>query len=272
MALALTSRDTESNATDGDDPDVTTTTFTPSNSSILVVLAVSQNQGTATGSPAISGGGLTYTSRAKARSSGNFAMWAEIWTAPVATGASMTVTVNNSGNTAFGAVSVAVVDLTGYDTTTPTGVNVQATTGARSGAYSPALSGTAAADSIVLIAGGTDFGTATKHASWTDIYTGTAAAGGTDHKFSMSYRSGALTTADWAALDSSFSTAAAGIEIKAAAAGGSLSVNLVGRGGLAGAGGLAGVGGGLVGMPRRGLILPHPSQIKTPERRIYASR
>ena len=269
MALALTSRATAKNATDNPNPDVTTGSFTPSDSSILAVLVVCQNHDVGvTTSPTVSGGSLTYTSRAKARDTGSYTMWAELWTAPVATGASMTVTVDNTAN-GFGAVSVAVVDLTGYDTSTPTGVNLQALTGSRSGTYSPALSGTSAADSIVLIAGGTDVGTATKHASWTDIFTSNAAAGTTDHKFSMSYRAGALTTADWAALDSSFSTAAVAIEIKAAAAGGSLSVNLAGRGGLAGAGGLAGVGGGLVG---RGLILPPLSQIKIPERRIYAPR
>lgn len=218
MALALTIRETQLNATDANAPDVTSEAFTPSNNSLLGVLVTSQNEGTGQTSPTISGGSLTYTSRAKARSGGNFAMWAELFTAPVGTGASMQVTVDN-GATSFGAVAVAVVDLTGYDTTTPTGVNLQAVTGSRGGAYSPALSGTSAADSIVLIAGCTDVGTATKHASWTDIYTGSAAAGGTDHKFQMAYRLGALTTADWAALDSSFSTAAAAIEIKAAAGG-----------------------------------------------------
>ena len=60
------------------------------------------------------------------------------------------------------------------------------------------------------------------------------------------------------------------IVFKAAAAGGALSVNLAGRGGLAGAGGLAGVGGGLVAKPHD-LILPPPHQIRIPERHIHAS-
>ena len=228
MALALTIRETQSNATDLIDPDVTTEAFTPSDNSILGVLVVCQNHEVGvTTSPTISGGSLTYTSRAKARNTTNYDMWAEIWTAPVGTGASMTVLVNNTTN-GFGAVTVAVVDLTGYDTSTPTGVNLQALTGSRSGAYSPALSGTADANSIVLIAGVADGGTATKHASWTDIYTGSAAAGGTNHKFQMAYRAGALTTADWAALDSSFATAAVAIEIKAA--GGAAAARVVGTG------------------------------------------
>ena len=269
MALALTVRATAENATDSTNPSETTGSFTPSDNSLLVVAATSQAE-SGTIALAISDSvGLTWTSRASSPAS-SFNMASRIWTAPVTTGVSMTVTVSTTDG--FGAVALAVVDLTGYDTGTPTGVNLAANTGSRSGAYSPALSGTSAADSIVIAAGATDFGTATKGASWTDIYDVQSATGGTQHQINIEYIASAVSAANWAALDSSFATTAVAIEIKAAAAGGSLSVNLVGRGGLAGAGGLAGVGGGLVGMPRRGLILPHPSQIKTPERRIYASR
>lgn len=53
----------------------------------------------------------------------------------------------------------------------------------------------------------------------------------------------------------------------AVAAGGALSVNLAGRGGLVGAGGLAGVGGGLIGVPRRGPTLPYPAPIMPAQER-----
>ena len=216
MALTLTARANANNATDADNPSVTTASFTPSNDSLLVVSALSQANGSTITINISDSVGLTWTSRASAPAS-SFNMASRQWTAPVTTGVSMTVTISTTNG--FGAVSVAVVDITGYDTTTPTGVNLAANTGSRSGAYSPALSGTSASDSIVVAAGVTDFGTATKGASWTEIYDASPAAGGTQHQVNVEYIAGAVSAANWAALDSSFATSACAIEIKAAAGG-----------------------------------------------------
>ena len=217
MALALTVRATAENATNATNPSETTGSFTPADNSLLVAVATSQAE-VGTIALAISDSvGLTWTSRASSPASG-FKMASRIWTAPVTTGVSMTVTISMTEG--FGAVAVAVVDLTGYDTGTPTGVNLAANTGGRSGAYSPALSGTSEADSIVIAGGATDGGTATKGASWTDIYDAVSAAGGTSHQINIEYIAGAVSAANWAALDSSFATTAVAIEINAAAAGG----------------------------------------------------
>lgn len=216
MALVLTARANADNATDTDNPSVTTASFTPSNNSLLVVSALSQAGGGTVTINISDSVGLTWTSRASSPASG-FNMASRQWTAPVTTGVSMTVTITTTNG--FGAVSVAVVDVTGYDTTTPTGVNLQANTGARSGAYSPALSGTSASDSIVVEAGVSDFGTATKGSARTEIYDASPAAGGTRHEVNVQYIAGAVSTANWAALDTSFATSACAIEIKAAAGG-----------------------------------------------------
>src|SRR5262245_17117300 len=190
MALTPTVRATANNATDAVGPDVTTASFTPSNNSLLVAVALSQTNlsDVATTVISISGGGLTWTNRANTPLSGGTNMCGAIWTAPVTTGASMTVTITGSNvvnDENYGAVTVAVIEFTGYDTATPTGVSLAAVTGSRSGAYSPALSGTSAATSYVVVGGVVDFGTATKGSSWTEAYDGQAASGGTDHDFNV---------------------------------------------------------------------------------------
>ena len=214
MALAYTSRATTNNATDTDDPSVTTGSFTPSNDSLLVAVCLSQaNAGTLDFS--ISGGSLTWTQRANAAAS-SFNMGGRIYTAPVSTGASMTVAVSTTAG--FGAITVAVVEFTGYDSASPIGATLGATTGSRGGAYSPALSGTSAADSYVVAGGVSDSGNTVKGASWTDIYDAVAASGGTSHGSTTEYIAGAVSAADWSDFPSSFATAAVAVEIKVASA------------------------------------------------------
>src|SRR5262245_55783959 len=222
MALTPTVRVTTFNATDALDPTVTSASFTPSNNSLLVAIITTQNAtggdciaGVATVAP--SGGGLTWTRRAAASTAASLVVNAGVWTAPVTTGASMTVATSASGVKSQGFVSLTVIEFTGYDTATPTGVTLGTSTGSRSGAYSPALSGTSASDSYVVVGGIADAGTATKGSSWTQAHDFSAISGGTDGEGNIEYITGAQTAANWAALDSSFSTAVAGIEIKAAA-------------------------------------------------------
>lgn len=216
MALSLNIRATVENATDGNNPSVTTGSFTPSDSSLLVAVALSQNLDVgADGVLSITGGSLTWTSRANVTGAGDLSMIGRIWTAPVTTGVSMTAQV--TGSNTFGAVALAVVDLTGYNVADPIGATLAAHTGSRSGAYSPALSGTSAADSIVIAGGVGDFGTATKGAAWTDVYDYQSTTGFTQHDGNIESIAGAVSAANWAALDSGFSTAAVAVEIKAAA-------------------------------------------------------
>jgi hypothetical protein len=103
----------------------TSSSFTPSSSSLLVVgVAYVENNGTTTDPTSaltISGGGLTWTQQATAVAAPTaFPSLVKIWTAPVTTGSSMTVTLSTSGRTA-GLYGVSVVCYTGYNTGTPVG-------------------------------------------------------------------------------------------------------------------------------------------------------
>lgn len=192
----------------------TTASFTPSNNCLLVAVVAENLSGRAGAVPTVTGGGLTWTKRLEIHSSTNDnSNLSQIWTAPVGTAASMTVSAAANGNV-DGDIALAVIEFTGYDTGTPTGATHTFQTGSRSGVYNGALSATTAADSYVVGIGTTDSGTVTAGASWTSWANG--AIGFVDPR--AEYRSGALTTLDWAALNSSFSVSTCGLEIKAASA------------------------------------------------------
>jgi|SRR6185369_11031476 hypothetical protein len=217
MALSPTTRATVNAASDT----VTSGSFTPSADSLLVALVTFQNGGGAGASTcAMTGtGGLSWTSRANAATTFAFEVRAQIFTAPVGSSPSaQTVTATVTGGSADN-VTLVLVEFTGYDTGTPTGVTLAANTNARSGAYTPSLSGTSATDSYVIATGivdGTATTDATVGASWSSLYSVMVSG------FAVTlaeHRSGALSTADWATFDSGFSTAAVAVEIKAAAGG-----------------------------------------------------
>lgn len=97
--------------------------FTPPNNSLLVlVLGISITQSSST-SRSVSGGGLTWTLQKS--SSGNllgFFGYSDIYTAPITTGASMTVSITGSGTA--GQHYALVYDIcayTGHNTSTPIG-------------------------------------------------------------------------------------------------------------------------------------------------------
>jgi hypothetical protein len=104
---------------------ITSGTFTPPNNSVIV-LAVSVDGSTASINPtvAVSGGSLTWTNRAEMDpgTAGANGGHASIWTAPVVTGASMSISVNRTSSDATARVSCKAYLVTGHDTTTPTGV------------------------------------------------------------------------------------------------------------------------------------------------------
>ena len=87
--------------------------FTPANGSLLVVcINCDESPGPNTATP--SGGGWTYTSRVARGQSDATEGLAEIWTAPVTTGASMTITVTRAGTDSSGRrVSAKVYIVTG---------------------------------------------------------------------------------------------------------------------------------------------------------------
>ncbi len=106
---------------------VTTASFTPADNSLVVVFAGLQSSNNSLAA-SISGGSLTWTKQAQAGVDvSNFGHFSIFWTAPVTTGASMTVTVGNmpSDGTAEGVVHVFYY--TGHNISAPVGGTASAT-------------------------------------------------------------------------------------------------------------------------------------------------
>lgn len=175
MALARTNR------TSGTDTSHTTSftsaSFTPSDNSLLVVV-VGVNDANPQGSWSVVGGSLTWTSRAVITGSSNESGWSvklQIFTAPVTTGASMTVQVTD-GTEANNSWIWHVFDYTGYNTGDPVGGSATLdplNTGDQGTGDPMTLSATPATDSMVVAARllGLNSGTptATPGAGWTEI-------------------------------------------------------------------------------------------------------
>src|SRR6266853_1728278 len=126
MALVRTNVSTTVKAP-GTATSVTTASFTPADNSLVVVFAGLQSSNNSLAA-SISGGSLTWTKQAQAGVDvSNFGHFSILWTAPVTTGASMTVTVGNmpSDGTAEGIVHVFYY--TGHNTSTPVGGTASAT-------------------------------------------------------------------------------------------------------------------------------------------------
>lgn len=180
MALTRTNRDSIAGGSLANT--ITSHSFTPSNSSLLVVAVVGETDGgsqlrSSEMSISDSLGTLTWTKRVHGDTGGGgtYSPICAIWTAPVTTGASMTVSISNggTGKSLHGGV-IFVIDYTGYDTGTPTGATA-ANTMADDGAVSLTLSGTPASTSEVLGllghgVGGVGSITASPGSGWTEIY------------------------------------------------------------------------------------------------------
>lgn len=153
-----------------------TGSFTPPNNSLLVVGVCGLNsiQDTNSSNFTVSGGGLTWTSRLFSNSvNGGNHQWVGVYTAPVTTGVSMTVTATASSG-AYDVV-VAVVAYTGYDTSTPIGVTgSNSWDAAQSGTLTYNLSGTPAGTSevIALYNALTPTSTMAAGTGWTNQYNG----------------------------------------------------------------------------------------------------
>jgi len=120
VALARTNVSTTTKAP-GAPTSFTSAAFTPADNSLVTVFGALQSSDQAL-LPSISGGGLTWTKQLSAGpdagAAGHFSV---LWTAPVTTGASMTVTIGNmpSDGTAEGVMHIFTY--TGYNTSTPIG-------------------------------------------------------------------------------------------------------------------------------------------------------
>src|SRR6266853_323570 len=156
MALVRTNVSTTVKAP-GTATSVTTASFTPADNSLVVVFAGLQSSNNSLAA-SISGGSLTWTKQAQAGVDvSNFGHFSILWTAPVTTGASMTVTVGNmpSDGTAEGIVHVFYY--TGYNTSTPVGGTASATAAFNS-AVNLTLSSAPATTSEVIAGASDDTG------------------------------------------------------------------------------------------------------------------
>lgn len=154
MALSITAlSDSGATASGGS---ASSAAFTSVNNSLLVAFVEvgidtsSGNLSAASGWTA-AGGGLTWTNQVSATDNhkGNWPTGCAIFTAPVTTGASTTLTVSGLGTTGTTYVRFRVNYATGYNTSTPTGATAS-NTNIGSGAISLTLSGAPAASSIVF--------------------------------------------------------------------------------------------------------------------------
>lgn len=201
-----------------------TGSFTPPNNSLLVVVFDTVGYGSEAPNIVPSGGSLTFTKQIDIfnfMSGGppNYWMQTRVFTAPVATGASMTLTVSSDSTL------VHVFAYTNYDTSDPTGAFVERQNPADTGALSLTLSGAPATTSEVLAGRSrVDYGgyntTATPGSGWNELYD--AQAGGGYQDLQTQYRGDSTsTTVAWSDVDdtpgsNSFAFHSFGLEIKAA--------------------------------------------------------
>lgn len=129
--------------------------FTPANSSLLVV-CLARSVVDYTGDPGeatISGGSLTYTAVGSCRGEASYACRLDVWTAPVATGASMTITFDDPSNRSISGYEAVALCYTGYNTGTPvTGYVTSGGTDIGNGAETLTLAAAPTADDESIIA------------------------------------------------------------------------------------------------------------------------
>ena len=129
MALVRTGRGSYPSGTAHGTTPFSTGSFTPSDNSLLVVPVMhfltfgggTQDPGQPTITDSSSGGPLSWTHRGRVFINTDAPFNLSIFTAPVTTGASMTITVDDDDNDSVGSWNVHVVEFTGYDTDTPIG-------------------------------------------------------------------------------------------------------------------------------------------------------
>jgi len=226
MALSRTDHGAFSRA-DTSSPFVTGS-FTPDSNSLLVVVITCEDcPATFSADIAVSGGGWTWTKQVAADNDATGAAeGCAIFTAPVGTGASMTLSITGQG-TNLSAVYARAFSYTGYNTSSPVGGTASfgdGTGGANTTLLSITLNATPASDSVVLgvigmsadapgLAPGPSGG-------FTELFEENLPAGWQNTQI-QHRTSSTSTTVDWttASVTPDLRVGAA-IEIKAAAAGG----------------------------------------------------
>ena len=230
MALARTNQIAEISTNGFGTGAFTTSAFTPPNNSLLVVCGVGMVNGTPSADPSgsftMTGGGWTYTSRVSTGTNiglDEFDVGIVIWTAPVTTGASMTLQID-AGATNMNFFAIAAVAYTGYDTSSPVGgtgshIAGDGNPGSGDGAQSFTLSATPATTSEVfagLIIDHEGIGT-TPGSDFTEIYE--LQVGGSGGLQAQIRTNSASTTVGWVDVHtgtgSTYKNAGAAIEIEA---------------------------------------------------------
>lgn len=207
----------------------TTSSFTPANNSLLYVvatfIATTDDASEGTSLTITDSAGLTWTSRAATATSPAWSYGIRVWTAPVTTGTSMTVSVD-IGATAAQYIRVEVYEFTSYDTGTPVAGAVTGSDADGDGAHSITLGATPRTDSILMshmfVGLGSASGTVTENANWTLLFETVLTDWGVAHS---QYRTGTTSTSvDWddlLATGTPFGGACSvAMEIRDAAAGG----------------------------------------------------
>lgn len=187
--------------------------FTPPNNSLLVAVYSKVGNGTYGSSvSSVSGGGLTWTKRlsvgpmySNGGSPPDYYLISEIWTAPVTTGSSMTVSASDGYASGDQSYILQVVGYTAYDSSSPTGASVTRENLADTGALSITLSASPANTSEVIAGRArvdhSGYNTsATPGVGWTEIYD--VSRGGGYNDLQTQARSGSTsTTVAWVDVD-----------------------------------------------------------------------
>lgn len=201
---------------------IASASFTPPNNCLLVAIALFSD-GAASGwtVPSISGGGLSWTSRVSQTAINPDQMGAAIWTAPVTTGASMTVTVSGTSVVFGNGGSLAIYAVTNYNVSDPVGATaIDIVSTSVSGARSDAFSSTPALSSLLLAGGEIDDATAsianiTPGTGWTSDFAEVNPTQNWVTARFMRSEGDLASSVAFANFTSPYSSAAAGIEIKA---------------------------------------------------------
>lgn len=238
MALARTTFAISESGDNHGTGSFTTGAFTPPDNSLLVVAIYAHGTSGAdiSSSQTISDSvGLTWTSRALVGVAASDGLGIRVWTAPVTTGASMTITADCGAENVF-KYGVHRIAYTGYDTGSPTGATATAgVSGATDDetitlSASPATTSEVVAAMGIIMGGGTQL--VTPGTGWTEIYEGTSDADFSNTQSQV--RTGSTSTSVvWDDIDAGTGTATHGgflaVEIKAAAAAAGDTEDLMGQ-------------------------------------------
>lgn len=180
----------------------TTGAFTPSNNSLLYVVAtfIAATDDASEGTSLTISDSLTstWTSRAATATSPAWSYGIRVWTTPITTGASMTVSID-VGATSAQYIRIEVYDFTSYDTTTPIAGAITGSDADGDGAHSITLGATPRTDSILMahmfVGLGSTTGTVTENANWTLLFETNLDDWGVAHS---QFRTGTTSTSvDW---------------------------------------------------------------------------